>query len=576
LLVSALAWAGADPLVDLEVSPRGGCGRTAAGAVRCWSHDEEVARPVEGVDARRGLMVAPSQAFACAVGAAPGVSCWGPAAGGLELGPLAAATAVLPIRYGDDVCARVAEGVRCVWNGGFSWVSETERLSREGPHVLDALGRVQVVSLYDRSGAAFCWVDRTTRRPRCGGYADLAVLDASPSLYHSCGIAAADRSLVCWNGGMYGSDAWIRGEPRHFPLKPLAQLEGGSVARASDGRLWAFGWTVSGFRRDPEPLPDRRFVEMDAWRDGVCGVDARGTVSCAGNFAVTTPRRVRGVPPLVELAAGGDATCGVARDGVVWCWGSFADADEPATWVPQERPEARGWSHLALEASGNGWSLCGLAGGRARCTVRSVLTSERATVELPVTGAREVSLSGSTACALGDGDRLSCIAHDGRVGELVVPGAVHLVAVAHRGTFVTTRDGGLRQVTMGDAGLAVSELGPLDLTPDRGPFADGEWLDAAGRPRDRVGTPDPRPPADPGGHTLVSLATRCGLTAAGGLACDDGVAYRAVTGGPPRSVALVGGERHWCALDADGGAWCWGARESGQLGDGFWRDVIDP
>ncbi len=190
MLVSALAWAGADSLVDLEVSPRGGCGRTAAGAVRCWSHDEEVARPVEGVDARRGLMVAPSQAFACAVGAAPGVSCWGPAAGGLELGPLAAATAVLPIRYGDDVCARVAEGVRCVWNGGFSWVSEAERLSREGPHGFDALGRIQVVSLTpagqrtaDGTGVADM-IPRLVYVP-CGNPTTIGVYDTSGTLVRS-------------------------------------------------------------------------------------------------------------------------------------------------------------------------------------------------------------------------------------------------------------------------------------------------------------------------------------------------------------------------------------------------------
>ena len=33
-------------------------------------------------------------------------------------------------------------------------------------------------------------------------------------------------------------------------------------------------------------------------------------------------------------------------------------------------------------------------------------------------------------------------------------------------------------------------------------------------------------------------------------------------------VALDGGEWHMCGLDAAGAAWCFGAGEAGQLGDG--------
>jgi alpha-tubulin suppressor-like RCC1 family protein len=41
-------------------------------------------------------------------------------------------------------------------------------------------------------------------------------------------------------------------------------------------------------------------------------------------------------------------------------------------------------------------------------------------------------------------------------------------------------------------------------------------------------------------------------------------------------VDVSAGERHTCIVSADGSAWCWGANESGQLGDGTVTDRGTP
>jgi alpha-tubulin suppressor-like RCC1 family protein len=85
-------------------------------------------------------------------------------------------------------------------------------------------------------------------------------------------------------------------------------------------------------------------------------------------------------------------------------------------------------------------------------------------------------------------------------------------------------------------------------------------------------------------------AHTCALDADGGAWCwgsnargQAGVSARhssvtvpvPVPGGHAFS-AIAAGERHTCALDQDGRAWCWGSNDSGQLGDGGADDRDGP
>src|SRR5688572_11174473 len=42
------------------------------------------------------------------------------------------------------------------------------------------------------------------------------------------------------------------------------------------------------------------------------------------------------------------------------------------------------------------------------------------------------------------------------------------------------------------------------------------------------------------------------------------------------AVLISAGGQHTCALSADGGIWCWGSNEKGQLGDGVLTDSLAP
>jgi len=104
-----------------------------------------------------------------------------------------------------------------------------------------------------------------------------------------------------------------------------------------------------------------------------------------------------------------------------------------------------------------------------------------------------------------------------------------------------------------------------------------------GVPRDGV------KPIDTEGIPLVALDVQqydaCGWTAEEVQLCWDyfGYAYpddRSIeqppTGGVPRLHGLVSGAGFACGLDADGQAWCWGANDQGQLGNGGTVDSRDP
>ena len=43
-----------------------------------------------------------------------------------------------------------------------------------------------------------------------------------------------------------------------------------------------------------------------------------------------------------------------------------------------------------------------------------------------------------------------------------------------------------------------------------------------------------------------------------------------------RYRSISAGRQHTCAIDLEGNGWCWGANESGQLGDGTWQDRDAP
>ena len=67
-----------------------------------------------------------------------------------------------------------------------------------------------------------------------------------------------------------------------------------------------------------------------------------------------------------------------------------------------------------------------------------------------------------------------------------------------------------------------------------------------------------------------------GDTCPDGYTCVDQVCVPSQPPAPSCSTALGAGGDHSCAVRSDGSVWCWGANESGQLGDGTVTDSDIP
>lgn len=184
-----------------------------------------------------------------------------------------------------------------------------------------------------------------------------------------------------------------------------------------------------------------------------------------------TPARVQGAHAFATLATGGSDTCGVTTNGVAFCWGgNFRGRLGDGTIEHRNLPTAVATSLRFTAISGRGSHTCGIAeDGSAHCWGTN------------------------------------------QSGEL----------------------GGWDQDTV--------SLVPVAVT---------------------------------GGHTFRSLETTfgstCGLTTDGGVLCwgvDWGPMPRPLTGAPAFE-RLTLGDDHACGLTAEGDAFCWGENEHGELGDG--------
>lgn len=416
----------------------------------------------------------------------------------------------------------------------------------------------------------------------------------------ACGLAEDGRAF-CW-GGNYGGSAG--GADMYSPVVRPTEVQGGLHFDALDaGSEHVCGVTPEG----------NAYCWGDGY-DGQLGDGQGGTPGPGGGHQSARPLRVIWPAPFRSVAAGDMHTCALTMAGEAVCWGSpryvgigqGMPGTTPAVTGPVK--VASDWTFAALDAGVS--STCGLtAYGRTVCWGSLSLTGSveppRAMIGWP--RLKSISVGYQHACGLDAQGGAWCWGVNqwgqlgtGEVGgELTLPAAVaggHRFVSIDAGVVTTcgvTVDG--RGLCWGRKGLGRLGDGNGEVRLSPSPVAGGHaFVDLDGfcgltregkawcwgplpeysigvalsSPEDARLTPHPL-----SGDALLSItsgdARRCGLAADGSVRCTTSGGTTLLPEAEGWTFkALVGGWDHLCGLDAQGGAWCWGANQWGQLGDG--------
>jgi alpha-tubulin suppressor-like RCC1 family protein len=337
---------------------------------------------------------------------------------------------------------------------------------------------------------------------------------------HTCAIAGTDHSVYCWGANEHGQAG--NGEP----------LDAGSAADAAtvDGGLYDGGTS-------PADVGVAQKIAVDEQGLALSGID--------------------------DVAAAAWHTC-ARRANDLYCWGqrySGAQAEPPFASNPdRSRPRYIGKVPIARVATG-GMHTCVLqATGKLACFGHSALG------ELGRPSIGDPSCGGPLFY---DYPSLPTGTHtcNGAIGEMstAISGIQGLAAGELHTCAITLQHvkcwGGNDSGELGVTGNAASSAVPVDVYTDAANTValDGVTALSAGGGR----------------HTCAISANKAycwGANASGQLGVDPAVtplrANAAAVAGLPLVNGIGAGDGVSCAITPDGFVWCWGADESGQLGDG--------
>jgi len=336
--------------------------------------------------------------------------------------------------------------------------------------------------------------------------------------YHACGLDAAGKAY-CWGHGQYGEIGDGTLTSRLVPTTPAGGL---AFASISVGTGHTCALTAGG--------------TAYCWGWNLFGAVGDNTTSNRG-----VPTAVSGAPQLSSVAAGYFSSCGLSSAGQVYCWGwnAFGQLGD-GTQVQRKTPVAATQPACVVFASvvmGSQHACALTAGGQAWCW------------------------GDNTYGQVGDGTRV----------QRTVPTPVNQPG----GLAFTSLDAG----TYRTCGLTAAGRAYCWGNPNDG-HVSTDTVVAAPQPANLVFT-----------RIEVGHAQACGLTSAGKVFCWGANPYGALgnggTGGSavlapvlmPAGLAFTSfsfGTNSACAVTATAGAYCWGANEYGELGDGTSTDRLLP
>lgn len=331
----------------------------------------------------------------------------------------------------------------------------------------------------------------------------------------TCG-ATLEGAGYCWGSGRYGRLGNGSEDNRSVPTS----ITGGHTwTQLSAGALHTCGLTIEG--------------------DAYCwGIGQDGQLGNGSREASSTPVRVSGGHTWKRVTVGTDLTCGITTEGDAYCWGRGAEGQLGSGFQPRiSTPTLVGGSHTWVDLNAGSWGsgfdhVCGITSaadtycwGRGDAGELGNGANSNSDTPVPVSGPMK--------------------------WQKISVGAQHACGITTEGDAYCWGDASRGQLGSG------STVGTNIPTAVAGSFT---WTEISAG----------------GDHT-------CGITSDGVAHCwGDGIALGntsdlGVQPDSPTPVRVIGsiawaevsaGSSHTCGLTQDARAYCWGAGEDGQLGQG--------
>ena len=405
-------------------------------------------------------------------------------------------------------------------------------------------------------GTILCWGSNESGQLGRPDYSDYGLVDAVAGIgtataltagaEHACALLS-DATIRCW--GAVTPYSWL---PTPEPVTGIttATAISGICALLSDGTVTCWG-DVAVNSKGLLPVPVTGISTATAISVGhndACALLSDGTVTCWNPWNHSAPVAVTGLSTVTAIGVGGNHACALLADGTVKCWGDNGEGQlgDGTHHKTSEPVPVRDLRHVTAISAGGNSTCAALSDGTARCWGSN--DSGQLGDDTNRSASTPVSVLGvSTATAISVGDDDACALHTG--GLITCWGSHHSGVVA---------------------GTYASSPSPLLVRGVRGATA----IDAG----DAGGIED--------SHTCAVLrngAVRCwGANDSGQL----GNGTRRDSSRPVRvkglrtaiAVSLGVGpiEAYTCSVLSGGAVWCWGANDSGQLGNGSHRRSSTP
>lgn len=382
---------------------------------------------------------------------------------------------------------------------------------------------------------------------------------------HSCGLTA-DGGVQCWGAGNYG------------------QLGNGSTANRS------LATNVSGLASGVTAIAlgsSHSCALLQTGRVNCWGHGGYGRLGSGNVNNQTTPSEVQGLDDVIAIAAGYEHTCALLNDRTVKCWGRNATgAIGDGTFVDRFQPVfAANLNNIAAISIGAYHSCARSLAGAVRCwgfnaqgqIGDGTLINRPSSVAVPnlQNGVLQVIAGGYHSCALRTGLPVQCwgLNDYGQLGDETRINRSAPTDIPNLPITAFELSGGSQHTCARASGNNLYCWGRAE--DGRIGFGNSTAPENSSRPRRVSGLR-----AAPVKLSLLA-ATACAVTEVGSAHCwgvndfgqiGEGNAY---SSSGPRDVAslqsavtdIAVGEKHSCAIQSSGAAWCWGRNTDGQLGD---------